>query len=89
MIKKKQHSFFQHKDCEYFPCHKELKVEEFNCLFCFCPLYSLGDECGGNFNYENDEGVKDCSNCVLPHRRNAYDYVIEKCKKICKLTKKK
>ena len=37
------YSFFQHTQCEFFPCHKTAKPEDFNCLFCFCPLYALGD----------------------------------------------
>ena len=36
--------FFQHKECEYFPCHKTSNKENFNCLFCYCPLYALGDK---------------------------------------------
>ncbi len=69
--------FFQNKQCEYFPCHKGIKAEEFNCLFCFCPLYPLGEKCGGNFKYiEND--VKDCSGCTLPHRPGAYEFVCSK-----------
>ena len=43
--------FFQNKKCEYFPCHKTKNEEDFNCLFCYCPLYALGDKCGGNFKY--------------------------------------
>ena len=66
--------FFSHKQCEYFPCH-ELKggktEEDFNCLFCYCPLYALGEECGGNFTYY--KGVKDCTNCLIPHSRKAHD----------------
>ena len=30
----KEFSFFSHKECEYFPCHKGADPEEFNCLFC-------------------------------------------------------
>ena len=45
------YSFFQHTQCEFFPCHKTAKPEDFNCLFCYCPLYALGDKCGGNFAY--------------------------------------
>ncbi|WP_353963176.1 cysteine-rich small domain-containing protein [Aequorivita marina] len=33
--------------------------------FCYCPLYMLKDDCGGNFKYTN--GFKDCSDCKLPH----------------------
>ncbi len=35
------YKFFNHKNCEYFPCHKTNKPDEFNCLFCYCPLYAL------------------------------------------------
>ncbi|HIQ97935.1 MAG TPA: hypothetical protein IAB26_15400, partial [Candidatus Limivivens merdigallinarum] len=27
----KEFSFFSHKNCEYFPCHKTKDVENFNC----------------------------------------------------------
>ena len=47
--------------------------EDFNCLFCYCPLYALGEDCGGNFTYY--KGVKDCTDCLIPHSRNAYDYI--------------
>ena len=36
------YSYFAHKECEYFPCHKGADPENFNCLFCYCPLYALG-----------------------------------------------
>ncbi|MBP8030977.1 MAG: metal-binding protein, partial [Acetobacterium sp.] len=36
------YKFFQHRDCEYFPCHQADDLEDFNCLFCYCPLYALG-----------------------------------------------
>ncbi|MBR2259937.1 MAG: cysteine-rich small domain-containing protein [Blautia sp.] len=71
------YSYFSHKDCEYFPCHENADRENFNCLFCYCPLYILGDECGGNFRY-NAKGYKDCTNCLLPHRKEGYDYIIGK-----------
>ena len=54
------YKFFQNKECEYFPCHKVKNTENFNCLFCYCPLYALGDKCGGNFKYI-EGGIKDCS----------------------------
>ena len=46
----KEYSYFSHKKCEFFPCHKGADSEDFNCLFCYCPLYALGDKCGGNFH---------------------------------------
>ena len=30
------YKFFQNKKCEYFPCHKGIPEEDFNCLFCYC-----------------------------------------------------
>ena len=79
--------FVQNRDCEYFPCHKGADPADFNCLFCYCPLYALGDRCGGSFTYTKD-GVKDCSACLFPHRPENYDRVcaklrevVEKCKK--------
>ena len=68
--------FFSHRQCEYFPCHQlkgGMAEEDFNCLFCYCPLYALGEDCGGNFTYY--QGVKDCTNCLIPHSRKAYDYI--------------
>lgn len=37
----KEYSYFSHKKCEFFPCHKNADSEDFNCLFCYCPLYML------------------------------------------------
>ena len=73
------YDFFQNTKCEYFPCHKTQDPENFNCLFCYCPLYALGDRCGGNFTY-TDKGIKDCSGCLLPHKRENYEKV---CRKMC------
>lgn len=81
------YKFFNHKECEYFPCHKTSDPDNFNCLFCYCPLYTLKDKCGGNFKY-TDKGIKDCSKCTLPHRRDNYDYIMGKFQDIIKITKK-
>ena len=69
--------FFSNKNCEYFPCHKGVDEEKFNCLFCYCPLYALGKDCGGNYLYL-DNGVKDCSDCDLPHNLRNYDYILNR-----------
>ncbi len=82
------YAFFQNRDCEYFPCHKCADQETFNCLFCYCPLYALADRCGGNFTY-TENGIKDCSGCLIPHRRENYELVIEKMKEVMELAKKK
>lgn len=72
---KHSYRFFQNKECEYFPCHKIKNDENFNCLFCYCPLYFLED-CGGNCI--DNCGIKDCTNCLIPHGENGYDYIIDK-----------
>ena len=41
----KEYSYFSHKKCEFFPCHKNADPDDFNCLFCYCPLYALGEKC--------------------------------------------
>lgn len=75
------HQFFQNKDCKYFPCHRTSRPEDFNCLFCYCPLYALGRGCGGNFRY-NEKGIKDCTACMFPHVRENYAKVIERFQEI-------
>ena len=79
----KHYTWFQNKECEYFPCHKGVREEEFNCLFCYCPLYALGPDCGGNFRY-TEKGIKDCSRCTLPHQRDNYGYVTAKFQEIAR-----
>ncbi len=66
--------FVQNRSCEYFPCHDGVKPEDFNCLFCYCPLYALGEDCGGCFTYTAD-GFKDCSLCLRPHQRENYGQI--------------
>ncbi|MBQ6839981.1 MAG: cysteine-rich small domain-containing protein, partial [Oscillospiraceae bacterium] len=83
-----EYDFFQHKKCEYFPCHKGADEETFSCLFCYCPLYALGDQCGGNFTY-TENGIKDCSGCLRPHRRENYGVITEKMAQVLELAKKR
>lgn len=81
---KNSHAFFQNRECEYFPCHETADAKSFNCLFCYCPLYALGSRCGGNCSFTED-GIKDCSRCLLPHSPGGYDYVLSKFSEIAKL----
>lgn len=87
--KVKNYKFFQNKDCEFFPCHNLINyTDKFNCLFCYCPLYSLGDKCGGHFRY-NIKGIKDCSKCNVPHiKEEGYDFVLERIGKVVNNSKK-
>ena len=82
------YKFFSHKDCEFFPCHKTGSEETFNCLFCYCPLYALGKDCGGNFSY-TENGIKDCSSCLVPHSVGAYDHVMSKMGLLMEIAKEK
>ena len=66
--------FFQNRDCEHFPCHEGIAEEDFNCLFCYCPLYMLGKQCGGQFFY-TEKGVKSCKNCIYPHQKENYEQI--------------
>ena len=77
----KAYASFSHKDCEFFPCHPTQHPEDFNCLFCYCPLYALGSKCGGNFRY-TESGIKDCSQCMVPHKRENYGYITGKFQEI-------
>lgn len=82
---KNNFSYFKNKDCKYFPCHKT-EDEDFNCLFCYCPLYALGDKCGGDFTYTKD-GIKDCSDCLIPHNPDNYQKIIDKFPQIASMIK--
>ena len=81
-------SFFQNMECEYFPCHKTEDPSQFNCLFCYCPLYCLGSQCGGDFQY-TEKGIKDCSSCSFPHIKNNYSSVISRFPEIQKIAEEK
>lgn len=77
------YKFVQNSKCEYFPCHKVQDNEIFNCLFCYCPLYMLKDKCGGGFVYNH--GIKDCSNCTIPHSPGGYEYIMSKMGDVIKI----
>ncbi len=87
MEKTRNYSFFNHKDCEFFPCHETSDPDNFNCLFCYCPLYALGEKCGGNFKI-SPNGYKDCSDCVFPHVRENYDRINSRFQEIAEAMKK-
>jgi len=80
---KNGYKFFSNDECKYFPCHKAPAAEDFNCLFCFCPLYHMDDKCGGIFHYTENENKKNCIDCHLPHMPEYYDVIISKMKAGC------
>lgn len=76
--------YFENRECEFYPCHG---INEINCLFCFCPLYSK-ENCGGNPKYilkENSDGktikIRDCSDCIFPHKKENYGEIIRRLNK--------
>jgi Zn-finger protein len=82
------YKFVQNRDCEFFPCHDQVEESEFNCLFCYCPLYGLKDQCGGNYVYL-ENGIKDCSHCKVPHIKNkGYNFIMKKVNDVIELGKK-
>jgi Zn-finger protein len=70
------YKFFQNNKCNFFPCHNvsKEKLKDFNCMFCYCPLYTYAN-CGGNYIFLSN-GIKSCEKCTIPHFD--YDYIINK-----------
>lgn len=87
-MKQKHYAFFQNRICEFFPCHEDIEEGNFNCLFCYCPLYTLGEDCGGSFFY-TAEGVKSCERCAFPHRRENYPEIIRRFPELAALAAKR
>lgn len=81
------HQFFQNRQCRFFPCHKGVDEADFNCLFCYCPLYTLGKKCGGSCRY-TEKGIKSCTECTFPHHRENYEKVIARYDDILKVVQK-
>ena len=65
-MEEQRYPFFSNTECSRFPCHEGVPAEEFNCAFCYCPLYALGPNCGGDFHYTKS-GAKSCIDCAKPH----------------------
>lgn len=77
-MRSNSYRFFQNRDCKFFPCHDVQDEDDFNCLFCYCPLY-LDDNCIGSPEYiitGRGQRIKDCSSCLVVHSPEMYDKVI-------------
>ena len=77
-MKSNSYRFFQNRECKFFPCHEVQDEDDFNCLFCYCPLY-LDDNCIGSPEYiitGRGQRIKDCSSCLVVHSPEMYDKVI-------------
>lgn len=74
------YKYFKNTDCKYYPCHKGL--DDFNCLFCYCPLYHMRN-CPGNKQYiqKDEKEIKVCTDCTFPHKPENYDKIITILKK--------
>lgn len=59
---------FSNKECEFYPCHS---LENQNCLFCYCPMYT--HYCPQQ--KFTDKGIKDCSDCIKNHDENSFIYI--------------
>ena len=81
------HQFFQNRRCRYFPCHVGVDEGDFNCLFCYCPLYALGKRCGGDWRY-TPKGNKNCAACAFPHRRENYEKIIARYAEIMEVVRR-
>ena len=60
---------------------------KFQLSFLLLPAYALGRNCGGAFQYK-ENGIKDCTNCLFPHRRENYQKVIARYKDILGVLKR-
>ena len=79
MEMKNSSRFFCNKECEYFPCHEGIDLDQFNCLFCYCPM-NCYEDCLGNPKYfrgKDGQMKKDCTECDFPHKPENYDRIIE------------
>lgn len=77
-MRSNNYRFFQNRECKFFPCHEVQDEDDFNCLFCYCPLY-LDDNCIGSPEYiitGRGQRIKDCSSCLVVHSPEMYDKVI-------------
>ncbi|MFC1504605.1 cysteine-rich small domain-containing protein [Spirochaetota bacterium] len=74
---KNSYRYFNNPSCKYYPCHSG--INDLNCLFCYCPLYFI-EKCGGNYTYTK-KGIKNCSECTMPHKKKGYEYVLKVLKK--------
>ena len=46
------------------------------------------ERCGGDYAYTAD-GIKDCSNCLFPHRPESYDAIMRRFPELAELARKR
>lgn len=79
--------FFSTKNVNFFPVIKQSIPKISTAYSVIVPSMALGSHCGGNFRWL-ENGIKDCSRCLLPHARSSYSYVTQKFSEISKLAMK-
>ena len=82
----KEYSFFSHKKCEYFPCHKGADPEELQLPVLLLSAVRAGREMRREFPY-TENGIKDCTGCLVPHRRENYGYITGKYRELAQMMK--
>ncbi|NBH13771.1 metal-binding protein [Lachnospiraceae bacterium] len=80
------YKYFKNEDCQYYPCHRNMQGESFNCLFCFCPMNPYADCLGAPAYIVSSAGnrIKDCSGCTFPHEPQHYEAIMEFLRSKCK-----
>ena len=70
------YKFFQHKDCEFFPCTRLInrRISTACSAIVLCMRSATN---AWNFQY-TDTGFKDCTNCMFPHVRSNYEKILER-----------
>ncbi len=71
--------YFKNTACQYYPCHKVNRDDNFNCLFCYCPMNQYEDCLGTPEYIKTASGrlIKDCSDCIYPHQPENYDAIMK------------
>jgi Zn-finger protein len=74
--------YFENHACKYYPCHQG--TEHINCLFCYCPLYTL-EHCPGEpvIREKDVRRIKSCVNCTFPHHPENYEKVTGLAARFC------
>jgi len=69
------YKYFENRACKYYPCHNEM--QHINCLFCYCPLYSMA-ACPGEYRFieSNGKQIKECTDCTFPHEAENYEIIM-------------
>lgn len=72
---KQSYKFFENRECKFYPCHSQ--IDEMNCMFCYCPMYTIPN-CPGTPKYfmNKKKRIKDCSACTFPHVPENYDKIM-------------